>query len=245
MGDSANPFGEPAVGPAPLAFVAETTAPAYSGALAGSIGPAAAPHRDASAAPPPSFGAPDAVGPAHGAGGGGGGGAYSLPGGVGAAKPAGGVLSVSRYASFFNVDTVDVLSRLRMACVPLGGAPLAAALAENPDLCVFACPPSLCWLTLAHAAAAAASVDTARSGWRPRWCSCAPRAGRWPPTTPSCAPNQPARPQPGRTTPPRCPSRWASSTATSRCCPSPLRRGVGAPPPPPPQVAPSQNPRNS
>jgi hypothetical protein len=49
--------------------------------------------------------------------------------------PKGGFFSLEPYKRFFNVDTADVLYRLRLACLPVGSR-FMETVQENPDLCV-------------------------------------------------------------------------------------------------------------
>ena len=47
----------------------------------------------------------------------------------------GGFFSLDPYKKYFDVDTADVLYRLRLACVPVGSR-FMETVQENPDLCV-------------------------------------------------------------------------------------------------------------
>lgn len=50
------------------------------------------------------------------------------------APGSGGIFSTSRYQPYFNVDTSDVLQRIRLASLPIGSN-FVRAVAGNPDLC--------------------------------------------------------------------------------------------------------------
>ena len=51
------------------------------------------------------------------------------------AASSGGFFSLDPYKRYFDVDTADVLRRLRLACVPVGSS-FMTEVQETPDLCV-------------------------------------------------------------------------------------------------------------
>lgn len=55
-----------------------------------------------------------------------------------------GYFSIASYTQYFDVDTADVLHRMRLACIPFGTS-FASTVADKPDLCAALCahsPPS-------------------------------------------------------------------------------------------------------
>ena len=50
------------------------------------------------------------------------------------ASGSGGLFSLEPYKVYFDVDTADVLHRVRLACLPLGST-FTTAVQDNPDLC--------------------------------------------------------------------------------------------------------------
>jgi hypothetical protein len=56
-----------------------------------------------------------------------------------AASSSGGWFSLKPYAVYFDVDTADVLHRMRLACVPFGSS-FMTTVKDKPDLCVTSLP---------------------------------------------------------------------------------------------------------
>ena len=52
-----------------------------------------------------------------------------------AASSSGGWFTLKPYAVYFDVDTADVLHRMRLACVPFGSS-FMTTVKDKPDLCV-------------------------------------------------------------------------------------------------------------
>jgi len=60
-----------------------------------------------------------------------------------APRASGGLFSLEPYKVYFDLDTADVLHRMRLACLPLGSN-FTTAVQDNPDLCAHSDAPKHC-----------------------------------------------------------------------------------------------------